>query len=165
MVTIRPHRTAELATVIERGLASSWDQLADRERPDALPATMAQQLHQMYGSVLATPGSRLLVAEWPGAQGLGGALNPGPAGHALLYPQSNPFTGALEVVVMDIFVHPSLRGHGLGGALLAEAEGYARALGATGIAAQIVLRNGASRALFTRQGFQPERLVVGRRLS
>lgn len=142
--------------VLSRGLASAYDQLAERERPMAQPEGMAHQLREMYRCVLATPGAALLVADGVGLP------EPGPAGHALLLPQPNPFTGVPEVVVMDIWVHPDLRGRGIGSALVQEAERHARGLGARGLAAQIALHNQASLALFAALGLQRERVVAGK---
>lgn len=153
---IRPYRMEELPIVLHRGLASAYDQLVDRERPLAQPDGMARQFHEMYRGVLSTPGATLLVADGVGVP------EPGPAGHALLLPQPNPFTGVREVVIMDIWVHPSLRGRGIGANLVQEAERHARGLGARGIVAQIALHNKASLALFGAMGFQQERVVAGK---
>lgn len=156
MHVIRPYRVEELPTVVARGIRSAWDQLVERERPLAQAEAVSRQFTDMYRSVLATPGAALLIVEAPGLPAFG------PAGHALLYPQANPFTGAREVVVMDIWVHPLLRGQGIGSELLREAERHARGSGGRGLVAQIALHNHASQALFRRMGFRPERLVVGR---
>lgn len=156
MHLIRPYRIEELPIVIHRGLASAWDQLMERDRLVAQPEGMGYQFREMYRAVLSTPGSGLLVAD---ADGL---PEPGPAGHALLYSQPNPFTGVQEVVVMDIWVHPAVRGRGIGSALLQEAERQARSVGGRGLVAQIALHNQASLALFHRNGFQQERVVTGK---
>ncbi len=158
MPRIRPYRLEELPLVIQRGLASAWDQLTDRDRLVATPEQMARQFQSMYRSVLATPGAALFVADALGTP------EPGPAGHALLFPQPNPFTGVTEVVVMDIWVHPALRGRRIGSALLDEAERHARAIGARGLVAQIFQQNQASQALFSRAGYQLERYVTGKGL-
>lgn len=156
MHLIRPYRMEELPVVLRRALASAWDQLVERERPLAQPDAMARQLREMYRAVLNTPGGALLVAD-------GTTLpEPGPAGHLLLLPQPNPFTGVREVVIMDIWVHPSVRKGGVGSAMVREAERYARTLGARGLVAQIALHNPASLALFRHAGFQQERVVAGR---
>jgi ribosomal protein S18 acetylase RimI-like enzyme len=157
MGAIRPYRMDEVPVAMSRGLAAAWDQLTARERPAAQPEGMARQFREMYRAVLSTPGSTLLVTE-----GIG--LPDGPAGHALLFPQPNPFTGAPEVVVMDIWVHPALRGRGVGSALLHESERHARSIGARGLVAQIALHNQPSQALFQGAGYQRERVVVGKLL-
>lgn len=156
MRLIRPYRLDELPAVMHRGQVSAWDQLVQRERPVAQPDGMARQFREMYRLVLSTPGAALLVAEGTGMP------EPGPAGHALLLPQPNPFTGVGEMVVMDIWVHPAHRGMGIGADLLKEAERHARTVGGRGLVAQIALHNQASQALFRRAGFQQERVVVGR---
>lgn len=156
MVLVRPYRVEELPLVLRRGLASAWDQLVDRERGWAQPDGMARQFHEMYRAVLSAPGGTLLVADLPSPP------EPGPVGHELLFPQPNPFTGVREVVVMDIWVHPLLRGRKIGSRLLHEAEVHAHNIGGRGLVAQIALHNQASLALFGRAGFRQERVVVGR---
>ncbi|MFZ5825643.1 MAG: GNAT family N-acetyltransferase [Bacillota bacterium] len=156
MRLIRPYRVEELPTVMHRAHASAFDQLVERERGHAQPDGVARQLREMYRMVLATPGATLLVAEGAGLP------EPGPAGHALLFPQANPFTGVGEMVVMDIWVHPAARGMGVGSALVQEAERHTRAIGGRSLVAQIALHNQASQALFRRAGFQQERVVTGK---
>ncbi|MFZ5817115.1 MAG: GNAT family N-acetyltransferase [Bacillota bacterium] len=158
MRPIRPHRADELPLILQRAMASAREQLSAREVPLASPDRVARQLQEMYRVVLATPGSALLVAEgWE-------LPEPGPAGHLLLMPQASPFTGIREVVVMDIWVHPGLRGRKIGSALVEEAERYARSISARGLVAQIALHNQASLALFARMGFGQERVVAGKGL-
>lgn len=156
MVRVRTYRAAELPLVLERGAASARDQLVARELPLAREDALRYQFQTMYRMVLSTPDSALLVAE-PAGPG-GGAV----VGHVLLLPQANPFTGAPEVVVMDIWVHPDLRSRGIGSRLVAEAERHARRIGARGLVAQIALHNAASLALFHRAGFAAERVVAGK---
>lgn len=155
MYPIRPYRLEELPLIIQRGLNSAWDQLVDRERLTATPEGMASQFTEMYRAVLISPGGALFVAAGQG-------MTEPPAGHALLYAQPNPFTGAQEVVVMDIWVHPRLRGMGIGSALLREAERHARSLGGRGLVAQVSLHNPASLALFRRAGCNQERAILGK---
>lgn len=158
MLAIRPYRVEDLPAVVARSVRSAWDQLVERERPLAQVPAVSRQLADMYQAVLAAPGSLLLLAEAPGLPAAG------PAGHVLLFPQANPFTGVREMVVMDIWVHPLLRRRGVGSALLRDAERHARGAGARGLVAQIALHNHASQALFRRMGYRPERVVVGRGL-
>lgn len=156
MRLIRPYRMEELPVIMQRGLASAYEQLSERERPMAQPDGMARQFTEMYRGVLSNPGGTILAADGAGLP------DPGPGAHALLLPQPNPFTGVREVVVMDIWVHPSLRGNGIGSALIREAERFSRSVGGRGLVAQIALHNQASLALFGRMGFQQERVVAGK---
>lgn len=151
---IRQYHPDELAGFIHRALATAWEQLAERERPSASDAGIVGQMAQMYRTALCRPGGTVLVLE-----GAGGA----PAAHTLVVPQANPFTGEGELVILDIFVEPALRGYRVGQRLLAEADRYARSLGCAGLVAQVALQNEASLRLFQGVGFQPERLVLGRR--
>lgn len=159
MLQIRPCRSEELPIVVQRCAESALEQLVARELPGATREGVAARVRYMYQNALAVPRSTLLVAEWP--PGL--PADP-PAGHALLMPQPNGFTGEEEVVVMDIFTHPALRGHGVGRNLLRQAAAYARAIGCSQLAAQVVLHNQASLNLFRGAGFGDERLVLGLRL-
>jgi GNAT superfamily N-acetyltransferase len=161
MLRIRPYRPDELPRIIDCASHSGVENLVQRDLPGATRPGVAGQMARMFTYVLSVPESALLVVDWPpGAQPDGK-----PAGYALLLPQPNAFTGEREVVVMDIFTHPALRGQGVGKALLARAAEYARALGAGGLVAQIALHNQASLALFRSAGYAGERVVVGRRLT
>jgi len=130
-----------------------------RELPGATSQGVAGQLHQMYRNVLMAPQATILVADWP--PGLRGE---GPAGYALLYPQANAFTGERELIVMDVYANPVLRGRRVGRLLLEKAAEYARGIGCSSLAAQVALHNQPSLRLFERCGFGAERVVVGRRL-
>lgn len=151
---IRQYRPDELAGFMHQALATAWEQLAERERPSASEAGIVGQMAQMYRTALCHPGGTVLVLE-----GAGGA----PAAHALVAPQANPFTGEGELVILDIFVDPALRGRRVGQLLLAEADRYGRSIGCASLVAQVALQNEASLRLFQGAGFQPERVVLGRR--
>jgi len=88
----------------------------------------------------------------------------GPAAYTLLLPQPNAFTGEPELMVMDIYTHPQVRGRGIGKELLAAAARYAHTVGCRSMAAQVALHNEASLRLFRSCGFQEERVLLGRRL-
>lgn len=157
-MNIRVYQPEELSAILVRASQTAMAQVSQREQPDAAYEAVAGQIHQMYQMVLRTPGSALLVADWPP-----GVIGQGPAGYVLLMPQPNPFTGAKEMFVMDIFTDPRLRGARVGKQLLEFARWYARFAGCQGIAAQVALHNPESLRLFTRSGYQPERVVVGQR--
>jgi RimJ/RimL family protein N-acetyltransferase len=63
---------------------------------------------------------------------------------------------------MDIWVDPSLRGHGLAGQLLTATEAWGRSVGASGLVAQVAVHNGASLRTFQKAGYQLERYVLGK---
>jgi ribosomal protein S18 acetylase RimI-like enzyme len=159
-VQVRPYRQAELSAIMTRGMQTARESLVARDLPAARPEAVQAQLVSMYQNALLMPQATVLVADWPpGARSDGG-----PAGYALLMPQPNAFTGEREVVVMDVWTHPALRGRGVGKTLLQQAEAYARSVGCASLTAQIALHNQASQALFRSAGFANERVVVGKRL-
>lgn len=153
---VRQHRPDELTGFIHRALGTAWGQLVERERPAAAEAGIVHQMTEMYRQALSRHGGMVLVLE-------GSGPGAGPLAHALVAPQPNPFTGEGELVVLDIFVDPALRGRRVGQRLLAEAERYARSIGCGSLVAQVALQNEASLRLFRGAGLQPERLVLGRR--
>ena len=159
MLTVRPYRREDLPHIVKCGVQTAAGQLVAREAPGASAEGVAAQASRMFEWVLMTPQATLLVAEWPA-----GTQRQEPAGYVLLMPQPNAFTGEREVVVMDIYTNPALRGHRLGRLLLDKAAEYARAIGCPSLVAQVALHNGPSRRLFERCGFAGERVVVGRRL-
>lgn len=159
LLTVRPYRREELPWIVKCAVQTSADQVVAREAPGGSPEVVAAQACRMYESVLMTPQATLLVADWPP-----GVRGEGPAGYALLLPQPNAFTGEREVVIMDIYTNPVLRGRHVGRLLVEKAAEYARSIGCRSLVAQIALHNGPSRRLFERAGFAQERVVVGRRL-
>jgi GNAT superfamily N-acetyltransferase len=158
MLAVRPYRLAELPAILERGVQTALAQVVGREAPGAGYDQVAGQLHRMYQNALGVPQSTILVVDWPN----GGM--PGPAAYALLMPQPNAFTAEPEVIIMDIFTDPAVRGRGVGRALLTGAADYARSIGCHGLVAQVALHNQPSLAMFTGSGFHGERVVVGKRL-
>jgi ribosomal protein S18 acetylase RimI-like enzyme len=158
-LSIRLYRQEELPIILQRGVQTAQVQLSARELPSGDPQAVAAQLYRMYQSALQTSGAAIAVVDRPMEMG-----REGPAAHALLMPQSNPFTGERELVVLDIWTDPALRGRQLGKALLQWAEGYGRSIGCGSLVAQVALQNAPSLRLFERSGFAQERVVVGRRL-
>ncbi|HEY3365637.1 MAG TPA: GNAT family N-acetyltransferase [Symbiobacteriaceae bacterium] len=158
MLRVRFMQPAELDLVVQRGTETALAQLVERERPGASRSGVAAQLAQMYRRVLLMTGAAVLVADAEAA-----GVKDGPAAHVLLMPQPNPFTGEWELVVMDIYTHPAVRGQGVGQAMLQHSRAYARSIGCRSLAAQVALHNQASLALFRSAGFQTERVTVGLR--
>jgi ribosomal protein S18 acetylase RimI-like enzyme len=162
MLRIRPYRPEELPAVIDRGVQTALQQLVQRDLPGATYEGVAGQVHKMFAYVLSMPDATVLVAEMAPDVAPGGAA---PAGYALLMPQPNAFTGEREMVIMDLFTDPALRGRGLGKALVRQACEYARSIGCGGVVAQVALHNQASQATLRSAGFVGERVIVGLRLS
>lgn len=157
MLSVRPARPEEFPGILQRAMETAWAQLAPRDGPNANPAGVATMVQRMYQMALTTPGGTVLVVDWPEL-----APADGPAAYALLMPQANPFTGAGEVIVLDICTDPRLRGQGVGRMLLQSAAQYARSNGWGGLVAQVTLSNQASMRMFLGDGFQAERVVLGK---
>lgn len=158
MLSVRKYRPEELSWIVQRAAETAWAQLVARDLADASPDGVRAQTQRMYQLALSAPGGEILVADWPA-----GCHEPGPAAYALLMPQPNAFTGRGEVIVLDIYTDPRLRGRRVGATLLQHAEQFAWAAGCSTLVAQVALHNRSSLQLFQRFGYAPERLVLGKR--
>jgi ribosomal protein S18 acetylase RimI-like enzyme len=159
MVAIRTYRADELPAIVQRGVATALAQVVGREAPAGSYENVSGQLQRMYQQALQVPYTTILVADWPP-----GTSGDGPAAYALLMPQPNAFTAESELIILDIFTDPALRGRRVGRELLKLASQYARAAGCRSLVAQVALHNQPSLKLFMGSGFQGERVVLGRRL-
>lgn len=157
MLSVRAVRSEELPGIVQRAAETAWAQLAPRDGPNASPSGVATMVQRMYQMALSTPGGTVMVVDWPEA-----SAAEGPAAYALLMPQANPFTGAGEVIVLDIYTDPRLRGQGVGRMLLQSVAQYARSSGWGGLVAQVAVWNQASMRMFLGDGFQAERVVLGK---
>lgn len=160
---VRSFRRDELPAILACSVQTAKAQLVARDLPGATSQGLVRQITSMYESALMMPDTTILVMDWP-AGGKEGGQAPGPAAYVLVMPQPNPFTGEREVVVLDIYTHPALRGRKVGRMLLEHVSAYAKRVGAGSLVAQIAVHNQASRALFRSAGFAEERVVVGRRV-
>jgi GNAT superfamily N-acetyltransferase len=103
MLNIRPATPADVSTILDfiRELA-----LYERE-PDAVIATEADLLRDGWGP---TPRFTALIADYDGA----------PAGFALYFTSYSTWLGHHGIRLEDLYVTPTLRGRGIGKALLAK---------------------------------------------
>ena len=101
MLNIRPATPDDVPTILRfiRELA-----LYERE-PDAVIATEADLLRDGWGP---TPRFTALIADYDGA----------PAGFALYFTSYSTWLGHHGIRLEDLYVTPTLRGHGIGKALL-----------------------------------------------
>ncbi|MDF2630740.1 MAG: Acetyltransferase family [Symbiobacteriaceae bacterium] len=155
---VRPFRQEELPAVLACSVQTAAAQLVARDLPGATSQALARQITGMYTNALMMPDATILVMDWPQ-----GAKETGPAAYVLMMPQPNAFTGEREVIILDIYTHPALRGRKVGRLLLEHVSAYAKRVGAGSLVAQIAVHNQASRALFRSAGYAEERVVVGRR--
>lgn len=152
---VRPYQMTELGPLMERSLQTAGAQLMERESLRANQSQLATQIQRMFVQTLSAQSGTCLVATDGASLG----------GYVLLLPAPNPFTGAQEGVVMDLWVDPALRGHGLASLLLQAADQWAESIGATGMAAQVAVHNQASLRALTKAGYRVERYVVGKERS
>lgn len=152
---VRPYQMTELGPLLERSLQTASAQLMEREAVRASQSQLATQVQRMFAQTIQTQGGTCLVA----------ADGPSVGGYVLLMPAPNVFTGAQEGVVMDLWVDPALRGHGLASLLLQAAERWAESIGATGLAAQVAVHNPSSLRALTKAGYRVERYVLGKETS
>jgi len=108
MLNIRPATPADVSTILGfiRELA-----LYERE-PDAVLATEADLLRDGWGP---TPRFTAVIADYEGA----------PAGFALYFTSYSTWRGHHGIRLEDLYVMPSLRGKGIGKALLAHVASVA----------------------------------------
>jgi GNAT superfamily N-acetyltransferase len=103
MLSIRPATPADVPTILR-----FIHELATYERePDAVVATEADLLRDGWGS---TPRFTALIADFNGE----------PAGFALYFTSYSTWRGHHGIRLEDLYVTPSLRGKGIGKALLAK---------------------------------------------
>jgi len=101
MLTLRPATSADVPTIL-----GFIRELATYERaPDAVVATEADLLRDGWGP---TPRFNAIIADYDGA----------PAGFALYFTSYSTWRGHHGIRLEDLYVTPSLRGKGIGKALL-----------------------------------------------
>lgn len=159
MLQIRPYRAEDLPGIIGQSVQTALAQISWREWSGASREGALKQVNRMYQNALGVPGTVILVVDGPGTSS--GAA---PSAYLCAMPQENPFTSERELILLDIFTHPSLRGQGVAQAMMAQAEAHARAIGCHGLVVQVALHNQASLRLVSAAGFSPERVILGRRL-
>lgn len=81
-------------------------------------------------------------------------------GFTHLFPSFTSVGTAPLVILNDLFVVPSARGRGVGRALLAAAEAYARAVGAIRLVLQTAIDNAAAQRLYESVGWMQDRSFV-----
>ena len=102
MLTVRPATPADVPAIL-----NFIRELATYERaPDAVVATEADLLRDGFGP---TPRFNAIIADYDGA----------PAGFALYFTSYSTWRGHHGIRLEDLYVTPSLRGKGIGKALLA----------------------------------------------
>lgn len=114
MLTIRPAVPADVPVILR-----FIHELAEYERePQAVVATEVDLLRDGWGP---TPRFWALIADWQDSP----ETSPTPAGFALYFTSYSTWRGHHGIRLEDLYVTPSLRGKGIGKALLAQLAGLA----------------------------------------
>ena len=132
-----------------RFLVRLADRLADFEPPPGRTrADIAEADRQALLEGLDRPraGSALFVAEYDGT----------PAGCLLLWTLEDYFTRTTHAHISVVAVTKAAEGRGVGRALMAHAEAWARAQGHDRITLSVFENNGRARALYDRVGYATE---------
>jgi len=103
----------------------------------------------------APPGDHFFIAAKPDGQ---------PAGFLHLQLQRDFFSGARACHVSDLAVAPGCDGHGIGRALLAYAQRWARAQRCSLLTLSVFPGNARAQALYARAGFAPDLLRMAKPL-
>jgi GNAT superfamily N-acetyltransferase len=152
-VRVRPAGTPDRAFVLETAPRLAAFGPPEWRTPDEVVEGEARTLRAFFER--PPDGAALLVAET-------GAL--GPAGFAYLETLRDYFTGEAHAHVGILAVSENAEGRGVGSALLAAAEDWARGRGARKLTLNVFEGNRRARALYERRGFLPESLRYVRRL-
>lgn len=152
-VRVRPASAGDRAFVLETAPRLAAFGPPEWRTPDEVVEGEARTLRAFFER--PPDGAALLVAET-------GAL--GPAGFAYLETLRDYFTGEAHGHVGILAVSEHAEGRGVGSALLAAAEDWARGCGARKLTLNVFEGNRRARALYERRGFLPESLRYVRRL-
>lgn len=156
MVQLRFGQRSDLPQLMQLAAINAWSIQSPEEQQSVLlfPAT-AEAAQQNLLGMLSTPGGNVLVADVNGQVG----------GYLLVGIGPDSVTGAPFGYLADIWVHPQLRNHGVGQALVRSAETYLQQLGISRTKAWVHAHNASPQRLLSGLGYQPEGIVMQRNLS
>ncbi len=134
------------------------DYAADHVRAGSMPSDQAEELaeKQFRGLLpdgVATPEQHLLIPVLDGT----------PIG--FLWLQIPSSVDAPEVFIYDISVDPSMRGRGLGRAVMVAGEDYARQRGAQSIRLHVFGENSVARGLYEDLGYDVTNVMMAKTLA
>lgn len=155
MLLVRQMHPSEFPLLMAHSCQTAWAQRVPRQQPGDFATTMHRN-QEMWWHAFKQGGTVLILASEEQAS---------PLGYILLAPFHNPFGGSPEMIILDIWVDPEVRGQGAGARLLTAAEDYAGRRGFAGVIAQVALHNRSSLGLFTGAGYAIERAILGKRVS
>jgi GNAT superfamily N-acetyltransferase len=152
-VHVRPAQAGDRPFVLETAPRLAAFGPPEWRTPDEVVEGEARTLRAFFER--PPDGAALLVAE---------IASLGPAGFAYLETLRDYFTREAHAHVGILAVSQQAEGRGVGSALLAAAEDWARSRGARQLTLNVFEGNRRARALYERHGFLPESLRYVRRL-
>lgn len=155
-VVVRPATRADLPFIgdlVPRLV--SFGPLTTRDADAVVASSERTLVDAVERAVAAAPGVAVLVAE----DGRGQAL-----GCVQVQQGSEYFSGTPEAYVAVLVVAEGAEGRGVGRALMAAAEGWARERGLDRLALEVFAGNGRARDFYRQQGFVDDSLRVVKRL-
>lgn len=155
MVQLRFGQSPDLPQLMTLAAKNAWSIQAPEDQQDfrRLPAVAEAAQSNLLG-MLSTPGGNVFVADVGGQIGAYLLVGIGP----------DSVTGAPFGYLADVWVHPQLRNHGVGQALVRSAESYLQQLGITRAKAWVHAHNAAPQRLLTGLGYKPEGIIMDRDL-
>lgn len=153
MIQLRFGQRSDLPQLMTLAAKNAWSIQApeDQLHTFRFPA-VAEAAQQNLLGMLTTPGGSIFVAD------VGGQIG----GYLLVGIGPDSVTGAPFGYLADVWVHPELRNHGVGQALVRTAEQYLQQLGISRAKAWVHAHNAAPQRLLTNLGYKPEGIVMNR---
>ncbi|HXA27579.1 MAG TPA: GNAT family N-acetyltransferase [Candidatus Angelobacter sp.] len=155
-LTVRPYRLPDDAEALSRIFADSEEyHRAIDDLPPLIPPVGIDYARQRFATMKPDDPERcLLVAE------VGGEV----VGHVEAIMRRDEAAGFTGTYVDELAVSPSWRGRGVGTALMAAVEEWARGKGALSVALDHLHTNEGAHRLYERLGFRTRGVIMERRL-
>ena len=134
---------------------------ADRLRPDATASPRDPETMKRYFSALAD--SKLLGEQ--GSEAFVASIDGETAGFVAVHPDADYFTGHPRAYVDVLVVAPEAEGRGVGRALLAYVESWAKRLGCLEVVLDVFATNAEALAFYERCGYRPDHIRMAKSLS
>jgi ribosomal protein S18 acetylase RimI-like enzyme len=131
-----------------RGIPESQRMLLDREKWN-------KHVVEVFENFSKREGSEIFIAEDERLRFIG---------YLFVGESSDMMTGLSFGFIYDIFVEEKYRGKGIGKMLLEKAESYCRKEGYSRIALMVAATNGSAIRLYSKMGFKPEQMYMGKEL-
>lgn len=151
----RPATRADDAFFLQVEFDTTWHSLDEAERARLRPEEVKDALRETHSLLLARQGNHVLVGE--NAQGERLAL-------LWLGVNRNLVSGEDEAWIFNVSVVPEHQNKGLGRALMAHAEDWARKEGFRVIGLLVSCHNERARALYEKLGFRPTNIIMRKEL-